>query len=103
MSLVVEQHLFMMDVAKLIEKAASLSLLVTGGELHRTVEQQAIYIKSGRSKTMSSRHLQRLAIDLNFFRRTGENEVLLTYDLDVLKPLGDFWEALSPGKNGWGG
>ena len=41
---------------------------MTGGELARTPEQQAIYFKTGRSKTMNSIHLKRCAIDLNFFK-----------------------------------
>ena len=103
MSLVAEQNLFLLDVAKLIQESERLSFVVTGGELFRTPEQQAIYIKTGRSKTLASKHLQRLAIDLNFFRKDASGELKLVYDIPQLKPLGDFWEALSPGKNSWGG
>ena len=66
MSLVKEQAAFLLDVAKLINKATELGFVVTGGELARTPEQQAIYVKTGRSKTMNSIHLKRCAIDLNF-------------------------------------
>lgn len=103
MSLVAEQHLFLLDVAKLIQEAERLSFVVTGGELYRTADQQAIYIKTGRSKTMSSKHLQRLAIDLNFFTKSSTGENQLTYDIATLKPLGDYWEQLTPGRNSWGG
>lgn len=103
MALVTEQHLFLLDVAKLIVEAERLSFIVTGGELYRTADQQAIYIKTGRSKTMNSKHLQRLAIDLNFFINDPTGSLQLTYDIQKLKPLGDFWEQLSPGKNSWGG
>ena len=103
MALVTEQHLFLLDVAKLIAEADKLNFVVTGGELYRTAEQQAIHVKAGRSKTMNSKHLQRLAIDLNFFTKGADGVVQLTYDIAVLKPLGDFWESLSPGKNSWGG
>lgn len=41
----------------------------------------------GKSKTMKSNHLGRLAIDFNFFIN-GE----LTYDKEKLQPPGDFWE-----------
>jgi peptidoglycan L-alanyl-D-glutamate endopeptidase CwlK len=82
-----EQFAFLQDVAKLIQYAASLGLKVTGGELYRTVEQQAIYIKTGRSKTMKSKHLDRLAIDLNFFK-----DGKLTYDVPE---VGRYWESLS--------
>ncbi len=103
MSLVVEQHLFLLDVAKLLQEAERLAFVVSGGELYRTADQQAIHIKSGRSKTMNSKHLQRLAIDLNFFVKDAAGQLQLTYDIPTLKPLGDFWEQLSPGKNSWGG
>lgn len=97
MSLVAEQAAFLLDVCKLINKATELGFVVTGGELFRTAEQQQIYIKTGRSKTMNSNHLKRCAIDLNFFK-DGQ----LTYHIPTLKPLGEYWESLNP-KNQWGG
>jgi hypothetical protein len=97
MSLVSEQAAFLLDVCKLVQKATELGFVVTGGELARTTEQQEIYVKTGRSKTMNSIHLKRCAIDLNFFKG-GK----LTYDRGVLQPLGDYWESLDP-KNQWGG
>jgi len=39
-SLVAEQAAFLLDVAKLINKATELGFVVTGGELARTPEQQ---------------------------------------------------------------
>lgn len=97
MSLVAEQAAFLLDACKLIEYATSLGFVVTGGELARTAEQQQIYVKTGRSKTMASNHLRRLAIDLNFFL-AGQ----LCYDIEKLRPIGEFWQGLSP-KNFWGG
>lgn len=91
MSLVNEQFSFMLDVAKLIQYCASEGIVVTGGELHRTPEQQQIYVKTGRSKTMLSKHLQRLAIDLNFFI-----DGVLCYDVEKLSKVGKYWESLSP-------
>ena len=57
MSLVREQAAFLLDVAKLINFATEQGFVVTGGELFRTAEQQQIYMKTGRSKTMNSLHL----------------------------------------------
>ena len=68
MSLNTEQAAFLLDMCKLIQYATDQGFVVTGGELARTPEQQAIYFKTGRSKTMNSIHLKRCAIDLNFFR-----------------------------------
>jgi hypothetical protein len=97
MSLVAEQAAFLLDVCKLIQYATEQGFVVTGGELARTVEQQQIYVKSGRSKTMNSIHLKRCAIDLNFFK-----DGKLTYDIKALTPVGVYWESLHP-KNQWGG
>ena len=87
MSMVQEQAAFLLDVAKLIQYATSLGLVVTGGELYRTAEQQQIYVKTGRSRTLKSKHLERLAIDLNFFK-DGKR----TYEVPE---VGKFWESLS--------
>lgn len=92
-----DQAEFLQDVALLIQKAREMGFLVTGGELFRTVEQQQIHVKAGRSKTMNSLHMQRRAVDLNFFKN-GK----LTYDKNDLAPLGKYWESLHP-LNSWGG
>ena len=97
MSLVKEQAAFLLDVAKLINKATELGFVVTGGELARTPEQQAIYVKTGRSKTMNSIHLKRCAIDLNFFK-----DGKIIWDKATIAPLGAYWESLNI-KNRWGG
>lgn len=97
MSLFQTQAAFLLDACKLIQKADELGFVVTAGEVYRTLEQQQIYFKSGRSKTMDSQHMKRLAIDLNFFK-----DGKLIQDRDSLKVLGNFWEGLSP-QNRWGG
>ena len=97
MSLVTEQAAFLLDVCKLIHKATELGFTVTGGELFRTAEQQAIYVKTGRSKTMKSIHLKRCAIDLNFFK-----DGKIIWDKATIAPLGVYWESLNV-KNRWGG
>lgn len=97
MSLVQEQAAFLLDAGKLVAYATEQGFVVTGGELWRTPEQQQVYVKTGRSKTMKSNHLRRLAIDLNFFR-----DGKLAATKAELAPLGKFWESLSPA-NRWGG
>jgi hypothetical protein len=100
MSLVAEQNAFLADVARLIAYAQSVGFQVTLGEGFRTVEQQAIYVKTGASEVSISQHQKRLAIDLNFFRNgtwiTGPGAKA------TLAPLGRFWEELTP-QNRWGG
>ena len=88
MSRVAQQAAFLLDVCKLVQFATERGFVVTGGELFRTPEQQAIYVKDGRSKTMRSKHLERLAIDLNFFK-----DGKLTYET---QEIGKYWESLSP-------
>ncbi len=102
MSLVKAQAEFLNHVTQLLTKANELEFIVTGGELYRTIDQQKLYIQQGRSKTMNSKHLQRLAIDLNFFKSQNGSGLRLTYEKKVLQPLGDYWESLHP-KNKWGG
>jgi len=102
MSLVHEQSVFLMHVCELLRKATELGFLTSGGELYRTSEQQALHVKNGRSQTMSSQHMKRLAIDLNFFREGANGAADLSYDVETLRPLGQFWESLDPA-NRWGG
>lgn len=91
MSLSQEQAAFLLDVCKLVPFATSLGFTVTGGELQRTPEQQKIYVQTGKSKTMDSKHLKKLAIDLNFIR-----DGKLIYDIKELTPIGEYWQSLSP-------
>ena len=97
MSLSDEQAAFLLDACRLIQYATDQGFKVTGGELARTPEQQAIYLKTGRSKTMKSIHLKRCAIDLNFFK-----DGKIIWDKATIAPLGVFWESLHS-KNRWGG
>lgn len=93
MSLGDEQHAFLMDLAKLLLRASQLGYRLTGGELWRTPEQEALYVQSGKSETLHSNHLRRLAIDLNCF---------VAETLVVPRDLGEYWESLNP-QNRWGG
>ena len=97
MSLVTEQAAFLLDVARLIFRATELGFTLTAGELYRTPEQQEIYLKTGRSSTMNSLHLKRLAVDFNIFK-----DGKLVGDKATLAPLGAYWESLNP-LNSWGG
>lgn len=97
MSLRTEQELFLLDYCKLVEFIFSRGFTCTAGELQRPVEMQKIYVQIGRSRTMDSLHIKRLAGDLNIFK----DGVYIT-DKETLKPIGVYWESLSP-KNRWGG
>lgn len=89
------QEAFTRDLVRLISKAHELGYGVRLGEVFRSPEQQQIYIKTGRSKTMNSMHLKKCAADLHF-TKDGElcyPEVLGKYweSLDVLNKAGMFW------------
>lgn len=91
------QATFLLNVGKLVLFATEKGFQVTAGEMWRPPEMQKIYVQTGRSKTMKSKHLDRLAVDLNFFI----NDAYII-DIDTLAVLGKYWESLHP-KNRWGG
>ena len=97
MSLFDEQNKFSLDLCRLLVKASELGFMVSLREVGRTAEQQAIYVKTGRSQTMKSNHLRNCAGDI-YFMKDGEL-VLAKADL---QGLGDYWESLDV-KNSWGG
>lgn len=97
MSMINEQFAFLKDFCKLVSFAESIGFVVTAGEMWRPPEMQQIYVKTGRSKTMKSKHLDRLAVDLNFFKNGKYIQ-----DYNSLVEIGKFWESLDS-KNRWGG
>lgn len=98
MTIIPEQHAFMMDLARLLQRAEALGYLVTGGELWRTQEQEDRDVAAGLSETTHSNHLRRLAVDLNFFKPDGAGPFVQVAAPD----LGNYWESLCP-LNRWGG
>jgi peptidoglycan L-alanyl-D-glutamate endopeptidase CwlK len=93
MTLGEEQEAFARDLTRLLVFAFGKGYAVRIGEVQRTVEQQQIYIRQGRSQTLNSMHIKKCAADLYFVK-----DGILVYP----KELGDFWEGLDP-KNQWGG
>ena len=91
-----EQTAFAWDVIKLLQFCKENGFEVTFGEVQRPIQMQEIYFKTGRSKTMKSKHLERLAIDLNIFK----NGKLCT--TEEIRPIGTYWESLGT-YNRWGG
>jgi D-alanyl-D-alanine carboxypeptidase len=94
MSLLQEE--FCQATAKLIQKATELGYTVTFGEAWRTPQQAALNAKDGTGITHSL-HIERLAIDLNFFK-DGQ----YIQDGSKLTDVGEWWESLGP-KYRWGG
>lgn len=89
MNLTLGQHqeAFAKDFAKLLNKAFELGYDARLAELQRTVEQQELYVKTGRSKTMNSMHIKKCAVDI-YFMKNGK----IVYP----EELGKYWESLSP-------
>ena len=94
MTLGEHQEAFAEDLCQLLTFAMSKGYKVRMGEVQRTEEQQALYVKTGRSKTMNSMHLKKCAADLHFVK-----DGKICYQ----KELGDFWVSLNPKLNQWGG
>lgn len=92
-----KQRRFSYLLCKLVYWANKNGYEVVMGEGQRTKEQQAIYVKTGKSKTMNSFHIKCLAQDLSIFK----DNVYLTETPDY-KPLGDYWKSLDP-ECVWGG
>ena len=107
MTLREKQSAFLVNVAKLILWADTQGYQLTGGELGRTTDQQILYyrgytikdengiislVKANKlSKTMDSKHLKKLAIDLYLFKN---NKYISSND--EYKPLAEFWVSLHP-------
>lgn len=108
-----DQRVFTRNIADLIIYAFRHGVELTLGECHRPIAMQLLYYfgfdlvktkrffkivrASKRTKTLKSSHLNRLAIDFNFFINDK-----LTYDFDKIKHVGDYWESLHQ-NNVWGG
>jgi len=97
MRLSIHQQIFVQNIALLILKANSIGVNFSFGEATRTEYQQKEYLRTGKSKTMNSNHLKRLAVDFNFFIDGG-----LTYKHPKIDILGAYWEKLDT-LNRWGG
>ena len=90
------QEIFSLQVIDLLTKAKDLGFGIRLGECLRTPEQQKLYFSTGKSKTMDSQHLKKLAIDLNLMR---DGQLATAAQI---QELGKWWEALDPA-NRWGG
>ena len=89
MTLLEKQMKFAELVTYFLYNLFELGYRVTFGEAWRTKEQQEIYVKKKLSKTMNSKHLERLAIDLNFFK---DGKWLA--DRDELLEVGQIWKSM---------
>ena len=97
MSLRVEQSKFALDIVIFLTWATSKGYEYTYGEAQRPPEMQEIYVRTGRSKTMNSLHLKKLAKDIFFFK---DGKYLASKK--EVQELGNHWESMCA-SNEWGG
>jgi hypothetical protein len=96
-----QQKEFLYDVGELLVYAEQQGYKLTAGELTRTMYQQRENVRKGVSWTYNSKHLKRLALDVNLFSSTGGGGLASNSD-PAYCDLGSYWEGLSP-HNRWGG
>jgi len=94
-----KQAVFSLMLGKLLQKSAELQTPVVILELYRSVETQKQYVARGLSKTMSSKHLYGLAVDLAFLNDI-QDDGKINYPAEKYLPLGEYWESLG---GRWGG
>lgn len=94
-----KQIVFACMVAKLINKANEDGTPVFVYEWYRDSITQAKYVKAGRSKTMHSKHIIGLAIDLIFLDDV-KDDGKVNFSPERYKVLGEYWEQLG---GRWGG
>ena len=93
MNLVSIQIIFLQDIARLIQYAASIGIFLTAGRAYSTSEEQRAYYDKKLSKTLNSQHCNRLAMDFNFFR-VDDGKTISVDDKKTLQPLADYWCGL---------
>lgn len=96
MTLGEKQERFAYLAVGLIQKAWEMGYQVRLGEVQRPLEMQQIYVQTGRSKTMDSQHIKKLAIDLVLLKNGA------VCSAAEIRPLGKWWEEQSPDCR-WGG
>jgi peptidoglycan LD-endopeptidase CwlK len=82
-------HPDLVEVVKLAGELCSdedLDFVITDG--HRTTAEQVEFVKTGKSKTMASRHLNGFAIDY-----VGLVNGRATYDLEIMSRIAELFKA----------
>ena len=113
MTLSEKQQQFTFNIHLLIQEAFRLGFKLTFGEATRPIEQVwlnfygysitntngvlSLVKKQPTSKTLNSKHVDRLAVDFNIFK-----DGILINDPKIIQPLGEYWMSLNT-ENTWGG
>lgn len=99
MTLREKQTRFAAMLGGLLCKAESSGSPVLIMEIYRSLETQRGYVARGASKTLNSKHLDGLAVDLVFLEDL-KDDGKINYSPEKYKPLGEFWESIG---GRWGG
>lgn len=99
MTLREKQSRFWLMVSKLLQEAERLGTPLVVLEWLRSIERQKELIALKASKTMDSKHIQGLAVDVCFLDDLLDDG-RLNYTADQYRAIGDFWEGLG---GTWGG
>lgn len=103
MKLSEKQQEFSLDFAKLITWINTLpGYKARIDEVKRPIDTQRQYVKSGKSKTMKSQHLNRLAGDLIIDYKGKYIAGNTKTEKELLRIIGEKWESMRT-KNRWGG
>jgi peptidoglycan L-alanyl-D-glutamate endopeptidase CwlK len=97
MKLSEKQQIFTWHIGQLIMFANARDYKITFGHAFRSPEEQRRLVNDGKSQTMNSNHLKRLAVDFNLFK-----DGAITWKWEDYVPLGEYWHSLDE-KNRWGG
>ena len=94
MRLAAKQHRFSYLIGALLVWAYESNFKVSFGHAYRDYETQKKLFDMGRSDTMKSKHMDRLAIDLNLFIKGCSGKYYYTdKPMDYLA-IGTYWEML---------
>lgn len=99
MTLRERQAKFAEMLGKLLFKALLLGTPVVILELYRSPELQRVYVARGVSKTLNSKHLEGLAVDLAFLKDI-QDDGKINYMCEKWRILGGYWESIG---GSWGG
>ena len=98
--------LFLRLISKLILFAEKQGIELACFYFHRTIQEQRKFFRSGKSKTLNSKHLYWCAMDLMVLRhsRTASGTVkrIAVWESAAYAKLGPYWESLHP-RCRWGG
>lgn len=99
MSVRSKQAKFHYMLGMLLLKATELNTSIVILELYRDMATQKAYVARGVSKTLNSKHLSGLAVDIAFLEDI-QDDGKINFAKEKYRSLGEFWESLG---GRWGG